>query len=196
MSPTPADGGSTADPSGRAGPEGDGAAAVDRTDQDARGSGTSGRRTGETPSERHTRQISEMLMETRVAAVGIQVVIGFLLAVPFQADLEGLQESAYLVAIMAGILATALLLAPSILHRALLHRGQAQWLVAVGTRLLLLGAAATSVALVSAALLVGDRVLDSWGRFVPAGWTVVVLGGLWFVLPLARRARLDARDGD
>ena len=37
-------------------------------------------RTGETPSQRHTRQIDELLMETRVAAVGIQVIIGFLLA--------------------------------------------------------------------------------------------------------------------
>lgn len=151
-----------------------------------------GRRTGETPSERHTRQIAEMLQETRVAAVGIQVIIGFLLAVPFQADLEGLQQGAYVVAIMAGILATALLLAPSVLHRALLHRGQSQWLVAVGTRLLLLGSAATSVALTSAALLVGDRVLDSWVRFVPAGWTALVLAGFWLLLPLARARRLDA----
>ncbi|MCK9250630.1 MAG: DUF6328 family protein [Solirubrobacteraceae bacterium] len=104
-------------------------------------------RTGETPSERHTRQISEMLMETRVAAVGIQVIVGFLLAVPFDTELTGLQRDAYLVAILAGMAATALLLAPSVAHRALLHRGQAPWLVAVGTRLLLAGAAATTVAL-------------------------------------------------
>jgi hypothetical protein len=52
------------------------------------------RRTGESPSERHTRQISEMLTETRVAAVGIQVIIGFLLAVPFQATPTGLGRDA------------------------------------------------------------------------------------------------------
>lgn len=153
------------------------------------------RRTGESASERHTRQISEMLMETRVAAVGIQVIIGFLLAVPFQATLSGLSRDAYVASIMAGMLATALLLAPSVLHRALLHRGQAVWLVAVGTRLMLAGSAATSVSLVAAALLVGDRVFDSWLTYLPAGWTAIVLAALWLALPVARNLRLD-RAGD
>ncbi len=152
-------------------------------------------RTGETASERHTRQLSELLMETRVSAVGIQVIIGFLLAVPFQATLEGMGRSAYVVSIMSGMLATALLLAPSILHRALLHRGQAVWIVAVGTRLLLAGAAATSLSLVSAALLVGDRLFDSWLTYLPAGWTALVLAAFWFLVPAARNLRLD-RTGD
>jgi hypothetical protein len=148
-------------------------------------------RTGETATERHTRQISELLQETRVAAVGVQVIIGFLLAVPFQAELHGLERGAYLVAIMSGVLATALLLAPSILHRALLHRGQAVWIVAVGSRLLLAGAAAITVSLVSASLLVGDRHFDSWLTYVPAAWAALVLGLLWGVLPLARNRRLS-----
>ncbi|MDO9407773.1 DUF6328 family protein [Patulibacter sp.] len=148
-------------------------------------------RTGETPSQRHTRQLGELLMETRVSAVGIQVIIGFLFAVPFQADLEGMGRVAYVVSIMSGVLATALLLAPSVLHRALLHRGQAVWIVAVGTRLLLAGAAATSVSLVAAALLVGDRLFDSWLTYLPAGWSAVVLAVFWFMVPVARNARLD-----
>lgn len=148
-------------------------------------------RTDETPTQRHTRQISELLQETRVAAVGVQVIIGFLLAVPFQAELDGLGRDAYVVAIMAGVLATALLLAPSILHRALLHRGQAVWIVAVGSKLLLAGAAATTVSLVSASLLVGDRLFDSWFTFVPAAWAALVLGGLWGLLPVARNRKLS-----
>jgi hypothetical protein len=152
-------------------------------------------RTGETASERHTRQLGELLMETRVSAVGIQVIIGFLLAVPFQATLEGTGRIAYVISIMAGLLATALLLAPSVLHRALLHRGQAVWIVAVGTRLLLAGAAATTVSLVAAALLVGDRLFDSWLTFLPPAWAALVLGVFWFVVPLARNRRLDRTRG-
>lgn len=152
-------------------------------------------RTGETPSQRHTRQLNELLLETRVAAVGIQVIVGFLLAVPFQATLEGMGKNAYVVSIMAGMLATALLLAPSVFHRALLHRGQAVWIVAIGSRLLLAGSAATSVALVSAALLVGDRLFDDWMTFLPAGWTAAILVVFWLVVPVARNARLD-RTGD
>lgn len=152
-------------------------------------------RTGETASQRHTRQIDELLMETRVAAVGIQVIIGFLLAVPFDVELQGVGKVSFVVAILSGMLATGLLLAPSVLHRALLHRGQAVWIVAVGTRLLLAGAAATAVALVSASLLVGDRVLDGPLIVLPPAWTALVLTGLWFVLPLSRNRRLD-RTGD
>ncbi|WP_051471928.1 DUF6328 family protein [Patulibacter minatonensis] len=148
-------------------------------------------RTGETPSERHTRQLSELLMETRVSAVGIQVIVGFLLAVPFQTTIDGTQRTAYVVSIMAGMLAVALLLAPSVLHRALLHRGQAVWIVAVGTRLLLAGAAATSVSLVAATVLVGDRLFDSWLAVLPAGWTAVILAGFWLALPALRSRRLD-----
>ena len=96
-------------------------------------------RTGETASERHTRQLSELLMETRVSAVGIQVIIGFLLAVPFQATLEGMGRSAYVVSIMSGMLATALLLAPSILHRALLHRARKRCLEVARRNVLLAG---------------------------------------------------------
>lgn len=151
-------------------------------------------RTGETASQRHTRQLNELLLETRVAAVGIQVIIGFLLAVPFQATLEGMGKDAYVVSIMAGMLATALLLAPSIFHRALLHRGQAVWIVAIGSRLLLAGAAATSVSLVSAALLVGDRLFDDWTTFLPAGWTAAILAVFWLVVPVARNARLNRTD--
>ncbi|MGX6449567.1 DUF6328 family protein [Patulibacter sp. S7RM1-6] len=151
-------------------------------------------RTDETPTQRHTRQMSELLQETRVAAVGVQVLLGFLLSIPFNATLDDLQRTAFVVAVMAAMLATGLLLGPSILHRALLHRGQAVWLVAVGTKLLLAGAAATCVALVASALLVGDRVLDGWLQYLPAGWTAACLLGLWLVLPAVRSLRLGAED--
>lgn len=152
--------------------------------------GTPGRRTGETESQRHTRQISELLQETRVAAVGIQVIVGFLLAVPFNATLAGLQRDAYLVALMSGMVAIGALIAPSVLHRALLHEGQSAWLVAVGTRLVLLGAVAITVSLTASALLVGDRVLDGWVRFLPAAWTLAWLAALWALLPAARDRRI------
>lgn len=151
-------------------------------------------RTGETPSERHTRQISELLQETRVAAVGVQVIIGFLLAIPFTTRITGLQRDAYVVSLLAAVLATALLLAPSVLHRALLHQGQAAWIVAIGTRLVLLGMVATAVALIAASLLVGDRLFDGAWRFVPPVWATVVLAGLWTALPAHRRRRLARHD--
>ncbi|MFA4927289.1 MAG: DUF6328 family protein [Patulibacter sp.] len=153
-------------------------------------------RTGETPSERHTRQINELLQETRVAAVGVQVIIGFLLAIPFTTELNELQRDAYVVALLAAVAATALLLSPSVIHRALLHQGQAAWIVAVGTRLVLGGMVATAVALTAASVLVGDRLFDGWMRFGPATWTLVVLLLLWLALPGRRRWQLARHDAD
>lgn len=151
-------------------------------------------RTGETPSERHTRQINELLQETRVAAVGVQVIIGFLLAIPFTTTLNELQRDAYVVALLAAVAATGLLLAPSVIHRALLHQGQAVWVVTIGTRLVLLGMVATAVALIAASVLVGDRLFDGLMRFAPAAWTTIVLTLLWAVLPGRRRWRLARHD--
>lgn len=153
-------------------------------------------RTGETPSERHTRQINELLQETRVAAVGVQVIIGFLLAIPFTTELNELQRDAYIVALLAAVAATGLLLAPSVLHRALLHQGQAAWIVAMGTRLVLLGMVATAVALTAASVLVGDRLFDGLLRFGPAAWTLGVLLLLWAAIPGRRRWRLARHDDD
>lgn len=155
-------------------------------------------RTGETPSERHTRQINELLQETRVAAVGVQVIIGFLLAIPFTTELNELQRDAYVVALLASVAATGFLLAPSVIHRALLHQGQAVWIVTMGTRLVLLGMLATAVALTAASVLVGDRLFDGLLRFAPAAWTLMVLLVLWAVVPGRRRwllARHDDRNG-
>lgn len=151
-------------------------------------------RTGETPSERHTRQINELLQETRVAAVGVQVIIGFLLAIPFTTELNELQRDAYVVALLAAVAATGLLLAPSVIHRALLHQGQAVWIVAMGTRLVLLGMVATAIALIAASVLVGDRLFDGLMRFAPAAWTTVVLTVLWGAVPGRRRWRLARHD--
>jgi hypothetical protein len=153
-------------------------------------------RTGETPSERHTRQINELLQETRVAAVGVQVIIGFLLAIPFTTELNELQRDAYVVALLASVAATGLLLAPSVIHRALLHQGQAVWIVTMGTRLVLLGMVATAVALTAASVLVGDRLFDGLLRFAPATWTLIVLLALWAALPGQRRWRLARHDAD
>lgn len=168
----------------------------EREQDEERDGPTRNPRTGETPSERHTRQINELLQETRVAAVGVQVIIGFLLAIPFTADLNELQRDAYVVALLAAIAATGFLLAPSVIHRALLHQGQAVWVVTIGTRLVLLGMVATAVALTAASVLVGDRLFDGLMRFAPAAWTTVVLTLLWAALPGRRRWQLARHDDD
>jgi len=153
-------------------------------------------RSDETRTERDTRRLEELLTETRVAAVGIQVILGFLLTVPFNVELHGLQLTSYVVAIIAGLTATVLLLAPSVAHRVLFGRGQPEWIVMVGSRLLLAGVAATGVSLVAAALLVGDRIFDSAWRLLPPVWAALVGLAAWVALPVGRRRRLppDAAD--
>ena len=70
--------------------------------------------------ERLNRRLIELLNEIRVAMPGVQVLFGFLLAVPFQqrfAEVTAFQRDVYFFTLVASALATALFIAPTAFHR-------------------------------------------------------------------------------
>ncbi len=78
----------------------------------------------ETPQERSDRNLLELLNELRVALPGVQLLFGFLLIVPFTgrfADVTEFQKDLYFVVLLLTTIATALLIAPTALHRLLFH---------------------------------------------------------------------------
>src|SRR5258706_12073851 len=69
---------------------------------------------------RARRDLIEFLNELRVVLPGVQVLFGFLLAVPFTDAFKrvtGAQRGAYFAAFLCSAVATAFLLAPSLYHR-------------------------------------------------------------------------------
>ena len=153
-------------------------------------------RPGETGAERDDRNLIELLQELRVAGLGVQVLFGFLLSIPFTSrfvKLSHAEHALYVAALLLAALATALLLAPVAYHRLVFRRHRKEQLVKDANVLAILGLAAVGLAVSAAVLLVVSFVDRGATVVVISLFVVCVFAVLWFVLPLARhRTRFPA----
>lgn len=144
----------------------------------------------ESEEERIDRNVGELLQELRVAGLGVQVLFGFLLSLPFTnrfGHLDHGQRILYQASLLLAAGATALLTAPVAYHRIVFRRHAKRRFLAVSNAMALCGLAAVALA-ISAAVWLVVSVVDS-GAVVPvlAAVMPVVFIGLWFVLPLVGR---------
>jgi len=147
-------------------------------------------RPGETEAERDDRNLIELLQELRVAGLGVQVLFGFLLSIPFSTrfvELTHVQRGLYVTALLLSAIATALLLAPVAYHRLVFRRHRKEQLVKDANILAILGLAAVGLAVSAAVLLVVSFVDQGTTVALVALFVVCLFAVLWFVLPLARR---------
>jgi len=148
---------------------------------------------GETPTERLDRNWSALLQELRVAQTGVQLLTGLLLTVPFQArfgELVTHQRILYLVATGLAVLATGLLIAPVMLHRVLFRRRGMGVLVEAGQRFAVAGLATLGLSVTAVVALITEVVLGTAAGVVAGILALLVLTGLWVVVPLRLRRRL------
>jgi hypothetical protein len=151
----------------------------------------------ETEAERNDRNMAELLQELRVAGLGVQVLFGFLLSLPFTArftSLSGSQRAVYVTSLLLAALSTALLCAPVAYHRLVFRRHQKERVLRMANLLAVIGLGTVAIAIstaVALALTVVDR-----GVAVPVivAVTVAVYGGLWFALPIYRRRESSRPD--
>jgi hypothetical protein len=147
-------------------------------------------RRDETPEERDDRNLAELLQELRVAGLGVQVLFGFLLAIPFTnrfSRLDVAQRDLYVTTLLLAAFATALLLAPVAFHRILFRQGRKEFLVTVANRLAIAGLAAVGLAVSSTVALILSYVLAAWPAGVISGVVLLVFALLWFAAPLGFR---------
>ncbi|MBZ2194886.1 DUF6328 family protein [Occultella gossypii] len=147
---------------------------------------TSGDGRDETASERADRNWDELMQELRVTQTGAQILTGFLLTLPFQqrfADLRTDQVAIYLVLVALALGATALVVAPVSLHRVLFRRRRKPELVSAANRLAQVGLLTLALVITGTALFVFDVVVGRTAALIAAGLAVVVLLGLWVLLP-------------
>jgi hypothetical protein len=144
----------------------------------------------ESPLQRDDRNLAELLQELRVAGLGVQVLFGFLLAIPFTTRFSRLstaQRDLYITTLLLAALATALLLAPVAYHRLVFRRQEKERLIRAANVLAILGLATVGLAVSAAIALILSYVVPGLPAVII---TIIVLGmfaGFWFVLPLARR---------
>jgi Kef-type K+ transport system membrane component KefB len=151
---------------------------------------TTAERPGETEAQRNDRNLAELLQELRVAAIGVQVIFGFLLSLPFYARFAALghaQRVLYLAAVVLSAVSTALLLGPVAYHRLVFRRHQKHHLVRAANVMAIAGLAAVALTVAAAVLLVVSYVERGLTTVLVTVFTVCLFGGLWFVYPLIRR---------
>ena len=144
----------------------------------------------ETQAERDDRNLIELLQELRVAGLGVQVLFGFLLSLPFTSQfkqLDGRDRDLYVACLLLAAVATALLLGPVAYHRLVFRQGQKEKLVRAANVMAILGLIAVGLSISASVLLVAGFVAGYGVGSVIAGLVLVMFALLWFAFPLARR---------
>jgi prolipoprotein diacylglyceryltransferase len=149
----------------------------------------------ESEAERDDRNLTELIQELRVAGLGIQVLFGFLLSLPFTqrfVKLSDAQKDLYVTSLLLAALATALLGGPVAYHRLVFHRHEKTELVRVANVMAIGGVAAVGLAVSVAVALVVSFVFRGFAVPFMVASTFAVFAGLWFVYPMVNRGRYRA----
>ena len=144
----------------------------------------------ESEAQRADRNLGELLQELRVAGLGVQVLFGFLLSLPFTNRFTRLspgQHDLYLACLVLAAVATALPLGPVAYHRLVFRRGQQESLVRAASVMAIAGLATVGLAVSAAVLLVTGYVASGLTAAVISVLVYLVVGLLWFAFPLTRR---------
>ncbi len=148
--------------------------------------------TGESPSQRANRQLAELLQELRVVQMGVQILLAFLLAIPFQArflDLGTTEKVLYTVAVVDIAIAMILLMTPVALHRAWFERGLKPELIQRSTRLARAGMGFLALGLMSALVLVLEMMMPWVAAIALSAVLGLCILWFWLLLPICGRPK-------
>jgi hypothetical protein len=145
-------------------------------------------------AEQLDRNLIELLNELRVSGTGIQVLLGFLLVVPFNSGykrMSGFDKHLYFLALLFIAGAAACLIAPSVHHRLLFRHRQRPFIIWLANRFAIVGMSCLAIGLTAILVLIGNVVFGTDAAVAVGVCTGGVLGGIWFAIPLARRLQVD-----
>jgi hypothetical protein len=148
----------------------------------------------ETELERYDRNLSELLSELRVALPGVQVLFAFLLVAPFNqrfSTVSHFERRLYFATLMCTLLASILLIAPTLVHRLEFRRGRKAYVVQTANRLMIAGLSVFAIAMTLAVLLITHYLFGAATAAVTTAIVVLAFALVWFALPLRRRRRTD-----
>jgi hypothetical protein len=148
----------------------------------------------ETEDEKSDRRYDELLQELRVAQTGVQFLFAFLLTLAFTqrfGQITDFQHRLYVGTLLATAAASALLIGPVPLHRALFRRGLKPRLVEVADLMVRGGLVMLLLAINGAVLLILDVVLRGALPFVLSGLTFAWFVIIWYVVPLTADERRE-----
>jgi hypothetical protein len=139
------------------------------------------------------REWTEFLNELRTVLPGVQILFGFLLAVPFSHEFRALDRigrASYFGCFVITTAACAFLIAPSIYHRLHWRRDvrDKEEMLKTCNRLAVAGASLLALAMTLAVFLVTRFISAHWLAGACTAVAAALFLWLWFGLPLRRRA--------
>ena len=149
----------------------------------------------EDDKERRDRELIELLNELRVAIPGVQVLFAFLLTVPFAqrfTQVTATQKQIYFAIVLCTAAATAFLMAPTAYHRIRFRERDKEQMIRTSNGLAIIGMFFLAAAMSLVVLLITDVLFGGIWTWIATAVVALLIAGLWYGLPLARRAR----DGD
>jgi hypothetical protein len=150
----------------------------------------------ESRTEKMDRNWNELLQELRVTQTGVQLLTAFLLSLPFQqrfTKITGEQKTLYLVTVVLSIAATAFVITPVSLHRAVFRLHDKERLVAIADFTAKIGLALLGLAVTGVATLIFSVSVGTVAAACAGAGTFLVFAVLWLVIPLAARRRAESR---
>ncbi len=149
----------------------------------------------ESQDQRDDRNIAELLQELRVAGLGVQVLFGFLLGLPFTARFSHLDQSQrdlYVAVLLLAAVATVLLVAPVAYHRLVFRQHQKEHLVRASNVMAIAGLITVALAISAAVSLILSYVLSGVLAGIISACLLALFGLLWLAVPITRRQRAEA----
>ncbi|MTE20596.1 hypothetical protein F0L17_16070 [Streptomyces sp. TRM43335] len=154
----------------------------------------------ETEKQRADRRWTELLQEVRVAQMGIQILLGFLLSVAFTerfTEIGTVDRNIYVVTVVLGSAATGTLIAPVALHRFVTGHRMKPQTVEWASRLTIVGLVLLLCTVTCALLLILRVVLDNGMAWWIVGALFLWFVACWFLLPAwARHVGANGIGGD
>jgi Family of unknown function (DUF6328) len=144
----------------------------------------------ETTAKRDDRNLGELIQELRVAGLGVQVLFGFLLSLPFTTrfvQLSSAQRDLYLATVTLAATAIALLVGPVAYHRLVFRRGMKERLIRFANLVAIIGLTVVGAAVLAAVLLVTWYVAGALAGALITAIVGVIISSLWFAVPLVSR---------
>ena len=153
----------------------------------------------ESRAQRNNRNLADLLQELRVAGLGVQVLFGFLLSLPFTVrftKLDAAQKDLYKATLLCAALSTAFLISPVAYHRWVFRRHEKDRLLRTANVLALFGLATVASAISLMIWLIMSFIGASWIVIALSAATSGTFALLWFVLPILDRLRSDPHSYD
>ena len=150
----------------------------------------------EIPEATINRNWTELIQELRSTQTGVQVLTGFLLAVPFTDQfhrLDHVERTAYLVVLTCAVGASMAVLAPIAYHRILFRRDRRPWLVESANRIARAGFVLAALTMCGVVFLAFDLAAGRTAGIIATLVAVLAYVAFWIVIPLRVHPQVGRR---